>query len=618
MDFETRPTLTIGHEPGNRFVVMRLTGLVSEPFSLRAQVEFGVMGRPNQDLQVDLARFLSRLSWLPGMCIRSGVSIRWTGDAEDLVRARTREAAVLGEVLLGKSDLDAEDVAGALEGGRFVRDLKPFQIRDLGRLLALPHGANFSVPGAGKTAVALAAYEATRLAGKANVLLVVAPLSAFESWETEAELSMSPSPRVAVFQGRQPGANVELLLVNYQRLSTGFPLLSAWLAQNTSYLILDEAHRMKRGWNGEWGTACLSMARLAAHRSVLTGTPAPNSVEDLLSLLDFLWPDQARRILPSRASQSQRRASEAGEAISPLFTRTTKSELGLPEPSVRLVRHSLSPLHAEIYESLRGLYTGSIPITRRGAQDLRRLGAVLMYLLEAATNPALLVAGSHRYDPIQFRHPPLPIPIESSLNALLADYHDYEVPWKLVEVRRIVDENAADNRKTIVWSHFVRSLESLYAHELVDLHPAMVHGGVVAERKNELDRFRHDPDCQILLANPAALGEGISLHTACQDAIYLDRTFNAAQYLQSVDRIHRLGLAPDADVRVTILSSMNTVDDIVNSRLEQKAINLGRMLNDPAVLVMSLPSEFEEGLDDPEDTGFEDKDLEELLRHLEG
>jgi hypothetical protein len=31
------------------------------------------------------------------------------------------------------------------------------------------------------------------------------------------------------------------------------------------------------------------------------------------------------------------------------------------------------------------------------------------------------------------------------------------------------------------------------------------------------------------------------LHKVCQNAIYVDRTFNAAHFLQSEDRIHRLG-----------------------------------------------------------------------------
>ena len=79
----------------------------------------------------------------------------------------------------------------------------------------------------------------------------------------------------------------------------------------------------------------------------------------------------------------------------------------------------------------------------------------------------------------------------------------------------------------------------------------------VRTRESELGRFRSESDCLVLLANPAALGEGVSLHETCNDAIYLERTFNAGQYLQSLDRIHRLGLPPGAASAGTIADAAN-------------------------------------------------------------
>ena len=45
----------------------------------------------------------------------------------------------------------------------------------------------------------------------------------------------------------------------------------------------------------------------------------------------------------------------------------------------------------------------------------------------------------------------------------------------------------------------------------------------------------------VLVANYASCAEGISLHHVCHNAIYIDRSFQADQYLQSIDRICRLG-----------------------------------------------------------------------------
>ena len=117
----------------------------------------------------------------------------------------------------------------------------------------------------------------------------------------------------------------------------------------------------------------------------------------------------------------------------------------------------------------------------------------------------------------------------------------------------------------------------------------------------------------MLLANPAAVGEGISLHEVCHDTIYVERTFNAGQYLQSVDRIHRLGLPPDVDTNVTFLITAGTIDEQVDQRVATKAARLSAMLDDPDLVTMALPDDDEYG-EVLEDLA----DLEALFAHLAG
>ena len=90
-----------------------------------------------------------------------------------------------------------------------------------------------------------------------------------------------------------------------------------------------------------------------------------------------------------------------------------------------------------------------------------------MYLLEAATNPSLLIAGSHSHDPIPFRHPPMDVPTDTELDELLRAYPDYETPWKFRFLRRAIRENSRHGRKTLVWSNFIRNLETLRHHETI-------------------------------------------------------------------------------------------------------------------------------------------------------
>jgi SNF2 family DNA or RNA helicase len=132
-------------------------------------------------------------------------------------------------------------------------------------------------------------------------------------------------------------------------------------------------------------------------------------------------------------------------------------------------------------------------------------------------------------------------------------------------------------------------------------------------REMELDRFRNDPDSLVLLANPASMSEGVSLHRTCHDAIFVDRTFNAGQYLQSLDRIHRLGLDPETDTRISFLVTTGTIDEVVNDRIRIKAERLGEMLEDPDLASMALPDDENYGpAIDTHD------DLVALFAHLRG
>ncbi len=608
--------LFFDHHAGATDVVVSRGSGVPDLLWLKVQAEWGTDGRlPGRSINVPVSVFLSRLDWVAPYCRQYGVGIEWMGTAQALVQRRLADQRLLDHALVATAPLDERAVGDALEGSRFIRDLRAFQVRDLGKLLALSGGANFSVPGAGKTSVAYATYERECRAGRVERLLVVSPMSAFESWEDEARACFDPVPAVARFTGAIE-ASTEVLLVNYQRLEGGYEALAEWVAGRKTHMILDEAHRVKRGWTGEWGRNCLNLANLAARRDILTGTPAPQSVLDLHALFDFVWPGGARRLIP-RDARDEAAVRAVSERIAPLFVRTTKTELELPDPTIRTESRSLGPLHAEIYAAIVGRYSTLFQASRRARFDLRAFGRVVMYLLEAATNPSLLVAGSHRYDPILFRHPPLDVPEDTELDDLLRTYPEYETPWKFEFLKSAIDENVKHGRKTLVWSNFVRNLETLRHHELQGYHPAMVHGGV-QDRDDQLNRFRSDAECHVLLANPAALAEGISLHHACHDAIYLERTFNAGHYLQSVDRIHRLGLEPDTATRVTILSSGETIDEVVEARLREKTERLGQLLQDPGLSVMSLPAVAEEGLVGESALGIDDRDFAKVAQHLAG
>jgi len=530
---------------------------------------------------VDLDDFLVNLHELSAWPL-TDTDVHWDVELRRLVEGNASDARRLRDRL--SETANVADLQDCLPGLDWTAELTDFQRRDLTKLWELNHGANFSVPGAGKTRVALALFYKSRSSGELNRMLVVCPKSAFESWENEVSLCFPENDvRVVVMDSGTPPL-ADVVLVNYERLPDCRPALMHWLRQHPAMLVLDEAHRMKLGPAGAWGRVCYALGPCAAKRLILTGTPAPNGRQDLENLFSFVWPGQGRSTVANSLADGDLRA--ASIRLKPLFARTTKKELALPpvETKVRLV--DLPPLHRELYNALLGQLSGQ---WKGGERDIEALGKIVLYLLMAATTPALLATGSSRHEPLPYRVPPILPVTGSSLSDLMRDLPHYELSPKYQEVLAIVARNAAVGRKTLVWSTFVRNLTSLETL-LARFGPTIIHGGS-EDRREQLARFRQDPDCHVLLSNPATLGEGVSLHHVCHDAVYLDRDFAAGRFLQSLDRIHRLGLSQDIETRVTVLVAKNTLDELVEQRLAAKLHFMGRVLDDETVLQLGALDE---------------------------
>ena len=151
-----------------------------------------------------------------------------------------------------------------------------------------------------------------------------------------------------------------------------------------------------------------------------------------------------------------------------------------------------------------------------------------------------------------------------------------------------------------------------------DLGAVFIHGGVDAgseeeesSREGKIREFKNNPNCMVMVANPAAAGEGISLHRVCLNAIYIDRTFNAAHFLQSIDRIHRLGLEDGEHPHVQFLISEGSIDESVDTRLTDKIQRMLNALNDRTIYPNPISFDEEQGLSE-----IDNEDYEELQRHL--
>jgi SNF2 family DNA or RNA helicase len=509
----------------------------------------------------------------------------------------------------------------------FKRPLKPYQIPAVAHLSSLDGAANFSVPGSGKTSIVLAAYAILKERGEVNRLVVIGPRACFMPWEDEYEACFGKKPhtvRISGIKTARPGlyrdaTNADLVLLSYQMAANDQQNVETLLRQSNVMLILDESHNIKRLEGGRWADVVLSLAPFAKRRVILTGTPIPNSIQDIWSQVAFLWPNEP--VLGEREHfkyQFDKNPAALEEQVrrelGPLYWRIHKRELGLPNPQFHRISVELSPYQTTIYRALATKILSEVvhaPEDRLKLRPWRK--ARMVRLLQAASNPSLLKENSP-----EFQIPPLEA-TGLSIMEIIDHYSNYEKPKKLLAVEKLVRTLVSEKKeKVVVWTSFVHNIETL-RNCLADLNPMIIHGGIPKDDKEdeEINReriirdFKTRDACKLLIVNPGACAESISLHKVCMHAIYVDRTFNGAHYMQSLDRIHRVGLEPNDHVHYWIFLSKNTIDEIIDSRLEEKQNRMLRILDeDFSVLDLDVDeSAFSEEID-------EEKDFEAVIAGL--
>lgn len=523
-------------------------------------------------------------------------------------------------------EIELARLADALQDG-FVRQLTDYQLKAVLHLCTINRGANFSVPGSGKTTVILAFLHQLRAKGLAQRLLVIGPASSFVPWEEEYQACFGGRPQVLRLAGyprdsrienyrRALGGSFDLLLTTFHSAVRDVAELEFVVRSQEYLVVLDESHYIKRFKGGVLAEAAIRVGRRARFKAILSGTPLPNGIEDLWSQFAFLFGDDnplgTTEQFESLCDQVEPRGEiEVRRRIAGTFTRTTKRQLRLPKFDIRPLALPMSPLQSRIYDGIVARFLSLVSETPKDREALRQWRrARTVRLLQVASNPGLL---NRRCD--EFNLTPLNAS-GVSLKEILSRYPDFEVPPKIRESIRLARELASQGRKVIIWSTFVHNLKMLSGLGK-ELNPVVIHGGIPVrsvdseefDRESLIREFRSNPQCMLMLANPAACAESISLHRECHNAIYLDRDFNCGRYLQSMDRIHRIGLGPKTITTYYILSCLRTVDEVVNQRLEEKRETMERILEAP------FPSP--DGVLSLDVDGMVDTDFERVEEHIQ-
>lgn len=491
------------------------------------------------------------------------------------------------------------------------RSLYPLQLLSAYHLAFSQNACNFSVPGAGKTSIVYGAYAYLKnlpIENEKHVdcLLVIGPLSSFGPWEQEYEDCFGKKPTSQRLVGGvskeekqrylRSSYISELTLISYDSTRSLLDELGFFLRNNRVMVVLDEAHKIKNASGGVTAEAVLGLARFCKARVVLTGTPAPNGYEDMYNMFKFIWP--TKNVIGFNLNQlrditdkgDKARVERLIENISPFFIRIKKSDLGIPDPVVH------PPIGVEMGEHQRKIYDfvehkyveEMIKDGDTHSSDFKALlnQARLIRLIQAASNPAMLQMPLQDYiDEAEGLEGVLEINDEDVLKSI-SDYDKYEIPSKYVAAKSIIEKILAEKGKVIVWATFIYTIDSFADYLKANgIACEKLYGAVPVETGYEEDnsesdvitrekiiREFHKDTCpySVIIANPFAVAESISLHKVCHNAIYLERSFNAAHFVQSKDRIHRYGLPSDTITNYYYLLSNQSIDETIDSRLKLK------------------------------------------------
>lgn len=426
------------------------------------------------------------------------------------------------------------------------------QIEAIDFISRTPEVALFDEQGLGKTKMIVDAMAKAMKSGEVDGVLVVSPMSLVYVWEAEVLKHSFLTP--VVLRGSRTEKRYKFLtganfyITNYEAVVSEQGRFERFCRSRSVALVLDESARIK---NPETQTAqaLYALAPLASRRIILTGTPVANKPEDLWGQFFFL---DRGRLLGTDFKEFKTRMNERSpyyrDELNMLRTeieansirRRKNDALELPEKTYVNDYVALEDEQNEMYQ--RCAQELVVEIKRLdGRELLDQVDNVLKKLLrltQIASNPLLLdqtFAGS----------------------CAKLDRLDDLVPLILRE-----------SEKVVVWTCFLDNISLLKSH-LGDYFPLVIHGGVpVEERSRIVSRFQEKDRSRVLIANPAAAREGLTL-TRANAAIYLDRNFSLMDYLQSQDRIHRIG----QDQKCTIYKQIarNTIDEYTDMLIEIKA-----------------------------------------------
>lgn len=352
--------------------------------------------------------------------------------------------------------------------------------------------------------------------------------------------------RLFDLKGRSGYPGLSWLSISYDGVATAKGFEFVWKLMDCKYtlLIVDESHYVKTP-KAEITRKLRNLTRIATYRRVMTGTPTDGNPFDLYSQIAICSPKfwtkrgiytftefknrygiwrrelqpRFRHLGPPRNKKEERertypvlvryqRIDELRDLIGQLGTRITKGILNLPE---KLYTKRYVPMTREQRAAYKQMKEKAFTIIRGETCTTQVALATLMKLHQ-------ITSGFIKMD-----------------NGEIQTF-----PGKNPRIEAVRDIVETAQGKVIVWATFTHNIDQLM-DALQEHNPLRYDGSVSQEDKFIAKRrFQEDNDHKVIIINPLAGAEGLTLIQA-KTSIYYSNNFRLIKRQQSEDRNHRIG-----------------------------------------------------------------------------
>jgi SNF2 family DNA or RNA helicase len=390
-------------------------------------------------------------------------------------------------------------------------------------------GALFDEQGLGKTKIVIDALANLFSSHAIEGAIIICKKSLLKNWE--AEVGKHSSLRSIILRGtpNQKGMRfmwfAHFYLINYDLIPSEVERIKGFLKARPMAVVLDESQRIKNP-KSKAAEAIHAIGPLAKRRFIITGTPIANCPQDIWAQVYFL--DGGGTLGATPEAFVQRFHIQMRPHREPIIDKAGLAKLreSLAKFSIRRTKDAVLELPEKIYR------THEVPLEKRQRQMYDELRNQLCLEIITLTGEQV-VDGAENILKRMLRL------VEIASNPKLFDASYAGLPAKFKRADELIAEIISQGEKAILWTNFVgniRALRRRYDH----YGAAMIFGEIALDdRARIVANFQSSPQLRILVANPAAAREGLTL-TAANHAIYVDRNFNLIDYLQSQDRIHRI------------------------------------------------------------------------------